>query len=582
MDPRQPVREDVIATSWRRSKLSGVPLGSRLDVPYDAVFDPESRLLRAVRPVVDHLAVSLATTSSSILVADARARILDRRLGDPALESALDRVAAAPGFIYAEEHAGTNGLGTVLEELAPVAVWGREHFADPLKDLSCVGAPIRNPITRRLEGVLDVTCFARSASDLMLPLVMQAVGQIETRLFEGASLSQRTLLEEFVSACRRFPGPVLALNDELVFTNVAAAGALEPQDHTLLREVVADRPAQTGSVTVRLSRGDCTVRFLDMLRPQRQAAVLRLNFPTDALAARRPSALSPSGEVPAAARIHGRSVQRRQLVTRLDQLAAEDGAVAILGEPGAGKLRAATYLHARSGGNGELVVVDAAGATATLEAVTRYRAALAGGATVVVRADAGPSLELMDEIRKVAREQPVLRGARGRCVLVASEPSADGDRDPAFRRMRAAFPHTVRVPALRSRAEDVADLVPALLQEHSPAGAPVRCAPQALQILLRHDWPGNVAELESVLRGAMSASRHGVIETQHLPLGLQKQAQRRSLSVLERADRDVILETLAGTGWNKSETAKALGIARATLYRKMRVLGIPDRATMPS
>ena len=94
--------------------------------------------------------------------------------------------------------------------------------------------------------------------------------------------------------------------------------------------------------------------------------------------------------------------------------------------------------------------------------------------------------------------------------------------------------------------------------------------------------PGNVAELECVLRGAMSASRHGVIETQHLPLGLQKQAQRRSLSALERADRDVILETLAGTGWNKSETAKALGIARATLYRKIRVLGIPDRATMPS
>ncbi|MCE0764967.1 hypothetical protein LWC35_18960 [Pseudonocardia kujensis] len=91
--------------------------------------------------------------------------------------------------------------------------------------------------------------------------------------------------------------------------------------------------------------------------------------------------------------------------------------------------------------------------------------------------------------------------------------------------------------------------------------------PQAMQLLEEHHWPGNVAELATVLHSAATAAGEGPIRRDHLPTYVRT---GRSLTPLEQAEAAVIAEVLASTGGNKTEAAKQLGIARPTLYAKIR------------
>jgi hypothetical protein len=119
------------------------PTGSEL--PFRPDVTRADRLLRAARPVLDRLADQLGGAAATVVLADADGWVIDRRAESRDLNKALDRVLVAPGFCYAEEHAGTNGIGSVLEAGGPIVVAGSEHFRDNLQDFTCVGAPHPQP-----------------------------------------------------------------------------------------------------------------------------------------------------------------------------------------------------------------------------------------------------------------------------------------------------------------------------------------------------------------------------------------------------------------------------------------------------
>jgi sigma-54 dependent transcriptional regulator, acetoin dehydrogenase operon transcriptional activator AcoR len=163
------LREPIL-TSWRRSRFWGVAV-SQVDLPYRGELDPEGRLLHAAQPVLDRLERELSDTRMTAILTDAQAWVLDRRAGERSLNAYLDKVLLAPGFSYAEKFIGTNGIGTALEEKRAFHVFGHEHFVDRLQTLSCAGAPIRDPISGNVVGIIDVTCWESDASLLMSVLV---------------------------------------------------------------------------------------------------------------------------------------------------------------------------------------------------------------------------------------------------------------------------------------------------------------------------------------------------------------------------------------------------------------------------
>jgi DNA-binding NtrC family response regulator len=154
----------------------------------------------------------------------------------------------------------------------------------------------------------------------------------------------------------------------------------------------------------------------------------------------------------------------------------------------------------------------------------------------------------------------------------------------------------IRVPPLRDRREDIPLLVEHFLES---AGWDGPINPEALCALCEYDWPGNVRELKNCMERMVATNSGGTLLAADLPSSLQYQragsALRRLSDVVESDDADLpdyrvsppqpvvsireserqtICSALTSSGGDRSKAARALGIGRTTLYRKMKEYGI--------
>lgn len=140
------------------------------------------------------------------------------------------------------------------------------------------------------------------------------------------------------------------------------------------------------------------------------------------------------------------------------------------------------------------------------------------------------------------------------------------------RRLLALFRASATVPPLRNRSADLPCLVTAVLADLAPH-RDVRLSPDALRVLSRHRWPGNVGELADALTHALRRRPVGSIVPEDLPAYCQS-TPRGTLREVDRIERDAIVAALRDAGGNRVAAAAALGLARSTLYRKIRQYGI--------
>jgi transcriptional regulator of acetoin/glycerol metabolism len=209
------------------------------EVPFDEEVDSDGLLVRAARPVLDQLAIDLRDAPVGVLLTNEQGQVVDRRVADAALLARLDRILLAPGFVYAEDVVGTNGIGTALAHRGPALVEGDEHFADALTSMACAGAPIFDPTSARVLGVIDLTSLTADASALMLPLATRAARDIELRLVDDAGIAERLMLHRFLQERRRAKGPLVFLTQSTMISNAAAGRLIEADDEAMLREWVS-------------------------------------------------------------------------------------------------------------------------------------------------------------------------------------------------------------------------------------------------------------------------------------------------------------------------------------------------------
>ena len=129
---------------------------------------------------------------------------------------------------------------------------------------------------------------------------------------------------------------------------------------------------------------------------------------------------------------------------------------------------------------------------------------------------------------------------------------------------------TLTLPALRERTEDLTDLAREILADlarRSPGRRPL-LAPSALAAIQRHAWPGNVRELRNALERGLILSRGAPIELAHLPPELREDAATSGAD-LAGLERRHVLATLERHGGNRTAAARALGVGRSTLKRKL-------------
>jgi two-component system, NtrC family, nitrogen regulation response regulator NtrX len=145
----------------------------------------------------------------------------------------------------------------------------------------------------------------------------------------------------------------------------------------------------------------------------------------------------------------------------------------------------------------------------------------------------------------------------------------------------------IQVPALRERSEDIAPLVEHFLAQFSAENNIRRktVSPEAMAVLKRHPWRGNVRELKNTIERLMIMVPQEQIGPEHLALVLRRPAESGSAGAAaeapgslkdfkESAERAFLVQKLRESRWNISATAAAIGTPRSNLYKKLEHYGI--------
>jgi DNA-binding NtrC family response regulator len=134
----------------------------------------------------------------------------------------------------------------------------------------------------------------------------------------------------------------------------------------------------------------------------------------------------------------------------------------------------------------------------------------------------------------------------------------------------------LELPPLKERVQDIPLLINHFLRKNNlERGKNIRgFEPPALNILLQHDYPGNIRELENIIEHACLLCRAESVQADDLPAQMQP---KRGARVTETAAGGPVLDeaqalraALKTHGWKRQETARALGLDRTTLWRKMK------------
>jgi transcriptional regulator with AAA-type ATPase domain len=239
------------------------------------------------------------------------------------------------------------------------------------------------------------------------------------------------------------------------------------------------------------------------------------------------------------------------------------------GEPGVGKLSVLRAAQEHVAPGRPLAVLDSTEADPEQDFLDRARTELESGADLIISHVHRLPVEVRDglaELLQVVRDNAVSQEP----WIALTVQSGEVDDELAAQLLRF-FPRTVVVPPLRHHLEDIPALVRYLLNRAGFTG--VMLSGPAMNQLMRLPWTGNITHLSSVLAEVSRRRRSGVVEPEELPAECHA-TTRRNLTKLESLERDAVIDALATHDGDKAAAAVALGMSRATIYRKIRDFGI--------
>ncbi|MCJ1676570.1 SpoIIE family protein phosphatase [Streptomyces sp. APSN-46.1] len=245
-----------ILSSWQRCQLLGLS-PDQSELPFTQDFDPDGPLVRAAGPVLDRLQSIFSGSRMNICLADGHGIVLERRFGDASLLRHLAPIQSVPGFVFAEQVAGTNGIGLTLAERRLVQVYGAEHFAERSQSSACTAIPVRDQLSGRIEGVLCLGYPYTDADPALVPLVRRAAEAVERRLMEQSSARERGLLEAYLDARSRARTDEGTMNGYPAGMDELLQSDLDQPDQSILKEKATElmSSAQRAAAEVPLSRG---------------------------------------------------------------------------------------------------------------------------------------------------------------------------------------------------------------------------------------------------------------------------------------------------------------------------------------
>jgi transcriptional regulator with PAS, ATPase and Fis domain len=302
-------------------------------------------------------------------------------------------------------------------------------------------------------------------------------------------------------------------------------------------------------------------------------------------------------------RVFGTSVAWQDVLKRAARVAATEATTCLEGESGTGKEVVARFIHSRSPRRrGPFVAINCAalpeqlleselfgferGAFTGAQQAKPGQIELASGGVLFLDEVAEITPAAQAKFLRVLQEREFVRLGGTRPVKANVRVIAATNRDlheaVAQGQFRADLYYRLNVfdiyiPPLRQRRADIPALVLGFLREFDhTAGRGLDITSEAMDALLRHDWPGNVRQLRNVLERATILCQDEAIRPEDLSLWSATSARRDSthLEVLERRAIERVMRDANG---NKAEASRRLGISRMQLYGRLRKYGLEPR-----
>jgi|SRR5215472_8598253 len=335
------------------------------------------------------------------------------------------------------------------------------------------------------------------------------------------------------------------------------------------------------------------------------------------------SSISRSGDrngiLPPSNIIFGRSAAMQTVRLKIEKVAASGVPILIQGDSGTGKGLLALFIHNLSRtADASFVKVNCAAIPAALLESELFgyekgaftgahtskpgRVELAHGGTLFLDGIDEIDMSLQAKLLQLLQDGQFSRigGQEDRRVQVRvicatnrrlEQEIAQGRfRQDLFYRINVV---SIQLPTLRSRAEDIPDLVGHFLQlhrsRHNMQTKPL--SPAAMRLLEKHPWPGNIRELENLIERYVILGSEDAISselltweqtypTQEVPLDGQIHLKKVTRQAVHDLERKIILSVLEANRWNRKRTATALKISYRALLYKIRRAGLPAKRGM--
>lgn len=593
------------------------------------VMERKRELIEISKPFIEHLYGIVKGSDFFTILTDEKGCILNVIGDEKILKEAFD-VKMIPGAYMDEDHIGTNAMSLVLKGKKPVQISGEDHYIKAYHKWTCSAAPILDE-NKNLIGVLDLTGYFDSVNLHTLGMVVAAVNAIE-KIREVNEYHKKlvfakhyvdTVVDSIAAGIMTsgMDGTIKTLNRHII----AMFGYTEEEMKLKKAYDLFDDWEQA------IKTIENKDQFMDEdVFVHSRKNVLQYNlsmYPISDGAGNLDGIVYVFKETRKVRKLANKIMGRRAIYTFdkiigqnkdflktiefAKQVADSKSTILIMGESGTGKEVFAQSIHNHSNRSNENFVALNCGAipknlieselfgydegafTGAKRSGHPGKFEIADGGTIFLDEIGEMPLDMQTRLLRVIEEGTVGRIGGTKEIVVdvriiaatnkdlIEEVSRGNFRKDLFYRLNVL---PIRLPSLRERRDDIPMLIDYFMERISR-----RINKRMLEIpedymkdLIEYNWPGNIRELENLIelmlntgcRDNRPLQKKDSMESEDMP-DIDETAFN-----LEMMERDHICKTLQYYKGNISNSAKALGLGRNTLYRKIEKYGILNGAEM--
>ncbi|HHY21860.1 MAG TPA: sigma-54-dependent Fis family transcriptional regulator [Bacilli bacterium] len=618
--PESLLRSEILS-SWERSMMFGVnPFQKQVNknVNTNELVDRQAqneKLLSFAKRDMEYFLQPIRDSETIITISDKNGLILDT-YGNQDVYKQAEKINFLPGAIWSEEVAGTNAIGTVIKNKMPVQILFTEHFSVGWHDWFCAAAPIINPLTDELMGVLDLSGKWKNINQHTLGLAISKARNI-TKHIEGILYYEGLQRNPFlVSALEALEDGLMIVNKntEVLKMNKRMKSLLKEwkenesslfknygEIDSMIRHVLHKKdPRIEEEILLYKDHYIVTINPVSEVQQNILGVVISFRKSLRRQKIWTKEALQPPKKIQYTfENMIGSSPVFMKTIQKAKKAALLDSTLLLHGETGTGKELFAQAIHVKSPRyekpfiaincgaipreliESELFGYEPGAFTGAKQQGNAGKFELANGGTIFLDEIGDMPLEVQVHLLRVLEERVVTRIGGSKPVPVNVRVIAATHRNLVEAVQKGTFREDllfrlrviqINIPSLRNRKEDIPLLATHYINQlagNYGVTKEINLHHKTMEKLMNYSWPGNIREFRNVMEQALFNMEEHTIYPFDLPTEVSEEQGSEVHSERER-----LIEAIQASKGNMTQAAQRLGISRATIYRRLKHFGI--------